>query len=85
MFDRDSYYYLKNQVKQEISKSYNISYNTVEIDKEFGAQADFFLNNSSLGNFLNKKEMLTSYKGGSILKQLSSKIEKLETSTSEWF
>jgi hypothetical protein len=83
IFDRDSYYYVKNQKPHEISRPYNIAYNSVELDKEFKEQAEFFLKNNSIDTFLAKKEMLTNYRGGSILKQLNSKIEKVYT-TSDW-
>jgi hypothetical protein len=84
IFDGESYYYIRNQHNSPFTKQENVNYNTVELDKEFKKQSDFFLSEFHISNFLTKKEMLNNYKGGSILRELNLKIENKNDSES-WF
>jgi len=82
VFDGDSYYYVRDQAIS-MSKEHNISHNTVELDKEFKRQSDFLLSKLNIGSYLTKKDMLTKFRNGSILKELNSKLESDESEP--WF
>jgi hypothetical protein len=51
IFDSESYYYIRNQQNSTFTKQHNISYNSVELDKEFQKQSDFFLSEHNIGIF----------------------------------
>ncbi|HXY88883.1 MAG TPA: hypothetical protein VEG44_10610, partial [Candidatus Acidoferrales bacterium] len=71
-FNSNTYYYEKR--KHEFpSKNINNIGNSILLQQEFINQSDYFLANSQLVNYLQEKEMLTSYNDGRILEDLTTR------------
>lgn len=85
LFNEKTYFYVKTKRADMLSSKYrNISYNAIMLAKELQNQNDFFLTHSSLTKLMQQKEMLKTYKNGSILRQLNSKSFD-EVSITDWF
>lgn len=73
LLDADSYYYKKSRNQSMHPKEKYATHNALVISKELKRQSDEFLRNHSLNSFLEKKDMLTQYRDGTILKDLLSR------------
>jgi hypothetical protein len=72
----DTYYYEKTKGFVLRPAIGNIQ-NSVLLREEFLNQSNYFLTNSELSNFLQQKEMLTTYKDGAILQALIAKSPRI--------
>ncbi len=89
IFDHQSYYYFKviDYIVDEWQKSTLLKrdVNTIEnakrLDKEFESQTEFFLENSSIKDYVTKKSMLREHKNGELLAALFPP----DVSLSEWY
>lgn len=84
LLDTDTYYYYKTRDRNMFRKDRYDTHNAVSISKELGRQSTVFLKNFDLEQFLQKKNMLSEYKDGSILRELLSKKDSSED-LSRWF
>jgi len=84
LLNRKSYYYEKTRDRRFRKKELNVSYNAVLLDKEFEAQTNHFLDHQEIEKFLERKEMLSKYREGTILRSLISKKPILQK-TLKWF
>jgi hypothetical protein len=67
LFDPQSYYYLMSDTNND-NKVVNVTENSNRLAKEFSNQKQEFLKDFDISNYLKKKEMITSYHKGKILK-----------------
>ena len=76
-FDSNTYYYnIKREQKPDIC--FNVTSNSIKLAGEFSKQKKHFLENGEIENYLRNKEMITTFKGGKILKSLLAKGKKFQ-------
>lgn len=73
LLDSHSYYYVQTENAKLFRKDKYVPHNALRLQMEFDNQSRYFSKNLSLDKLLEKKEMLTKYKSGAILKELTSK------------
>jgi hypothetical protein len=73
LLDVESYYYKKSRNQNMHPKERYVTHNALEISKELKRQSDEFMKHHALNTFLGKKDMLTQYRDGTILKDLLSR------------
>lgn len=73
LLDADTYYYKKSRNPSMHPKEKYVAHNALVISKELNRQSDEFMKHHALNKFLEKKEMLTDYRSGTILKDLLSR------------
>ena len=76
LLEADSYYYKKSRNQSMQPKEKYVTHNALVISKELKKQSDEFLKNHALNAFLERKEMLTQYRDGTILKDLLSRTSQ---------
>jgi len=89
IFLSDKYYYQKiiySNIDKNLQKSLmiprnNIIFNSKLLDDEFKKQADHFLNNSKIQDYIINKPMIKEYKRGALMKDLFEPQQKM----SDWF
>jgi len=84
LLDSETYYYVRTHNPDLFSKFKYVPQNALILNNEFKTQADYFLENGSMVDFLNKKEMLTKYENGDILRHIITK-SPLKTKISDFF
>ena len=84
LFDKKTYYYVKTTDRRFFRKPINVSQNAIRLDNEFSEQTKHFLKNLEIEKLLEKKEMLSTYKDGNILKSLVSKKPTIQK-TLKWY
>ena len=71
-FDESTYYYnIKREQKPDVC--FNVTSNSLKLAEEFNKQKEHFLKEGQIENYLKNKEMITTFKGGKILKSLLAK------------
>jgi len=89
VFDSSTYYYLKLDVtnynvemrERLLDFEYNIFFNLKLIDQEFSVQAETFLKEGNVEEYITKKQMIKEYRDGELGKTLFRQEERI----SEWF
>jgi hypothetical protein len=89
VFDSSTYYYLKLDVtnynvemrERLLDFEYNIFFNLKLIDQEFSVQAETFLKEGNVEEYITKKQMIKEYRDGELGKILFRQEERI----SEWF
>ncbi len=78
VLDPKTYYYVRvtEHIKDEdliqklLNKNYNVTENSKRLDEEFKAQTEFFLEHSTIKNYVSSKRMLREHKKGELLETL---------------
>jgi len=89
VFLSDNYYYQKiinSNIEKELQKTLmiprnNILFNSKLLDDEFKRQADYFLDNLKIQDYILNKRMIQQYKNGDLKKDLF----EPQTKMSDWF
>ena len=91
IFDNNSYYYVKvgtttlpDTLKNNLilNKTWNMFYNAILLDSELSNQANYFLDNLEIRNYILKKRMIHEYQKGKLKELL---FQKHPPRITEWF